>query len=66
MDTAQLKELAPHYIAMLILVFGVLAMVRAAVGELSFWIELVIIVVLVFAYRPVVMRLGIGPSVWEQ
>lgn len=66
MDTAQLKELAPHYIAMLILVFGVLAVVRAAVGELSFWVELVIIVVLVFAYRPVVMRLGIGPSVWEQ
>lgn len=66
MDTDQLVELVPHYIAMLILVFGVLAIVRAAVGELSFWVELVIIVVVVLAYRPIVMGLGIGPSGWEQ
>jgi hypothetical protein len=66
MDIAQLKELAPHYIAMLILVFGVLGIVRTAGGEPSFWIELVIIAVIVFAYRPIVMRLGIGPSGWEQ
>lgn len=66
MDTAKLMELAPHYIAMLILVFGSLAIVRAAVGDLSFWIELVIIVVIVFIYRPIVVRLGVGPSTWEQ
>lgn len=66
MDTDQLVELVPHYVAMLILVFGVLAIVRAAVGELSFWVELAIIVVVVLAYRPIVMGLGIGPSGWEQ
>ena len=66
MDREQLKELAPHYIAMLILVFGVLAIVRAAVGDLSFWVEFAIIAVVVFAYRPIVMRLGIGPSGWER
>lgn len=65
MDTDRLIELAPHYIAMFILVFLVLAIVRAIVGEVGFWIELAIIVVVVFVYRPVVMRLGIGPSGWK-
>ena len=65
MDTDQLMELVPHYIAMLILVFLIIAIVRAIVGEISFWTELAIIVAIVFAYRPIVMRLGIGPSRWE-
>lgn len=66
MDTEQLTELVPHYIAMLILIFGVLAALRGVTGELSFWIELVIVVIIVFAYRAVVSRLGVGPSRWEQ
>ncbi|MBX0323165.1 hypothetical protein EGH21_09005 [Halomicroarcula sp. F13] len=65
MDTNRLKELAPHYVAMFVLVFLVLAVVRALVGEIGFWTELAVIVVIVFAYRPVVVRLGIGPSGWE-
>jgi hypothetical protein len=65
MDTDQLIELVPHYIAMLLIVFGGLALVRAAVGEIGFWTELAIVVILVFAYRPIVVRLGIAPSTWE-
>jgi len=65
MDTDQLKELVPHYVAMLLLVFLALTLVRATVGELDFWTELVVVVVLVFAYRPIVARLGIAPSAWE-
>ena len=65
MDTDQLMELAPHYIAMVILVFLILAIVRAIVGEIGFLTELAIIIAIVFAYRPTVMRLGIGPSRWE-
>jgi hypothetical protein len=65
MDRDQLLELAPHYIAMFVLVFLVLSGVRAAAGEVGFWIELAVIAVVVFAYRPVVTRLGIGPSDWE-
>ncbi len=66
MDTDQLRELAPHYLAMLLLVFGGLAIVRAIVGEIGFWTELAIIFVIVFAYRPIVVRLGIGPRKWEK
>lgn len=65
MDTGRLLEIAPHYLAMLFLVFLVLSAVRSIVGEISFWVELVIIVVIVFAYRPIVIRLGVAPSGWE-
>jgi hypothetical protein len=65
MDTDRLVELAPHYIAMFVLVFLALTAVRAVAGEIGFWIELAIIAGVVFAYRPVVTRLGIGPSDWE-
>ena len=65
MDTDQLMELAPHYLAMFILIFLILSIVQTIVGEISFWIELVIIFAIVFAYRLIVMKLGIGPSRWE-
>lgn len=65
MDKNQLLELAPHYVAMLVLVFLVLSIVRIVVGEIGFWVELAIIFAIVFSYRPAVVRLGMGPSGWE-
>jgi len=65
MDIDGLKELAPHYVALLILVFLVLTAVQAVVGEIGFWVELAIILVVVFTYRPIVVRLGVAPSGWE-
>jgi hypothetical protein len=65
MDRDQLIELVPHYIAMLLLVFLTLAIVRAAVGEIGFWIEFAIVIIIVFLYRPIVVRLGFAPSSWE-
>ncbi|WP_323674205.1 hypothetical protein [Halorubellus sp. PRR65] len=65
MDTDQLKELVPHYLAMILLVFAVLTVVRTAVGDLGFWGELVVVVAIAFAYRPAVVRLGVAPTVWE-
>jgi hypothetical protein len=65
MDTDRLLELVPHYIAMLLLVFGALTVVRLTVGEIGFWTELVIVVAIVFLYRPAVIRLGVAPSSWE-
>lgn len=66
MDTDQLIELVPHYIAMLLLVFLVLAIVRMVAGEIGFWIELAIIAIVVFGYRPIVVHLGLGPGSWEE
>lgn len=65
MDTDRLLELAPHYIAMLALVFLVLELVAMLVGDIGFLTELAIIIVIVFAYRPVVIRLGVAPSGWQ-
>lgn len=66
MDTERIVELVPHYVAMLILVFLVLAIVRAVAGEIGFWVELAIVVAIVLAYRPIVVRLGVAPSEWTR
>ncbi len=66
MDTDRLKAVAPHYAAMVLLSIVALTAARLAVGELGFWIELVIVFVVVFAYRPAVALLGLEPAVWSR
>jgi hypothetical protein len=66
MDRDQLIAIVPHYVAMLVLVYIVLFLIEAMVGDLTFWIEVVLIIVVVFAYRPLVLWLGVGPSSWER
>jgi uncharacterized membrane protein len=66
MDRDQLLELVPHYVVLLLLVFLTLAVLETVFGDLGFWIELVIIFLVVLAYRPVVARLGVAPSAWEE
>lgn len=66
MDKEVLLELVPHYVAMVVLVLLVLTLVRLLVGDLGFWVELAIIIVLVFAYRPAVQALGVAPEIWEE
>lgn len=65
-DKETLVEIVPHYVAMLLLVFLVLELTEIAVGQVGFWVELVIIVAVVFAYRPVVLWLGVAPTRWEE
>lgn len=65
MDRDTLLALAPHYAAMLLLVFVVLGVWRAYIGELGLVEEFVVVAVIVFAYRPVVQRLGIAPEPWQ-
>lgn len=66
MDRDQLIELVPHYVAMLLLVFGTLAVVRSFVGDIGFWAELIIVLVVVVAYRPIVKQLDMEPSAWKE
>lgn len=65
MDTDRLIEVAPHYLAMLLLAFLVLTVIRSVADGIGFWVEFAVVMVTVFAYRPIVMRLGIGPGAWE-
>lgn len=64
-DRDRIVEVAPHYAAMLLVMFLVLGIVRAIVGEIGFWTELLILVVIATAYPYLVRRLGVAPSSWE-
>jgi len=64
-DRSDLIELAPHYVAMLALTVVALTVVRGFVA-LSFWQEFLVIVPVVFLYRPLVERLGVAPSAWTE
>ena len=65
MDTDRIIEAAPHYVAILIIAYLVLFLIENVVGRLNFWLELLIILVIVFVYRFITIRLGIAPSIWE-
>jgi len=65
-DKEKILELLPHYVAILVIMFLVLSVVRSALGEMRFLVELVVIVVVVSLYRVAVSYLGVAPSSWEQ
>jgi hypothetical protein len=66
-DRDDVIELAPHYVAMLALAFGVLIGIRLATGgSVNFWIETGVVVLALLLYRPVVARLGLAPSMWQR
>lgn len=64
-DRGRVVESIPHYIAMLVAIFLALGIVRETVGELDFWIEFLLVLVIAFAYPPLVRRLGVAPSAWS-
>lgn len=64
-DTGTIVELAPHYLAMLIVVSLALGALRTVAGSVGFLVELVVVVAVVFLYPFAVRRLGVAPSAWE-
>lgn len=66
MDKDHLIEVAPHYVALVAILFLVLFLVRILIGDVGFWIELLIAFGVAVVYRPVVTRLGIAPSAWKR
>lgn len=66
MDTDHIRAVAPHYVAMVILLLIVFNGVRFLLGEANFWLEMAVGLVVILAYRPVVLRFGYAPSVWKE
>jgi uncharacterized membrane protein len=68
LDKHQLVELVPHYAAMLVIVFLALGVFRAVVGEPGILERLLVIIAIVFAYRPLVTHLDFipTPSLWTE
>lgn len=66
-DRDDLVALVPHYLAMLGLAILTLFVLDVVVGDdLNFWIETAVVVVVLVAYKPVVVRLGYAPPLWER
>lgn len=63
--TDRLIELAPHYLAMIALMFGALVAIESVVGEMGFWPSLGVAVVVAIAYPFVLRRLGVAPEPWR-
>ena len=64
----QLLELVPHYVAIVVIVLLVMSLIRSIIELDNIFVEFAIILVLVFAYRPLVLRLDFvpTPTLWEQ
>jgi len=65
MDWHRHLELAPHYLANLVLVLLAVGALRRVAGDPGIAVELVAVVAVVLAYPSVVRRFGVAPSAWE-
>lgn len=65
-DRDDLVELVPHYVAMILLAIATLFLLDQMTEDLNFWIETAVLVVVLIAYRPLVHRLGLAPSLWRE
>lgn len=63
-DTDHLLAVLPHYAAMLLLALVSVQIVGSFFENVGFWQEFAVILVVVFAYRPIVARLGFEPEPW--
>lgn len=64
MDGTEAKQVAPHYVAVMALVFVVVAGIDLLV-DFPFWVGVVIALLIGAAYRPLVLALGIAPEPWR-
>ncbi|EMA60701.1 hypothetical protein [Halorubrum lipolyticum] len=64
--TGKVRQLAPHWGVMFVVMFAVLALVESVVGQLPFLVSLLLVFVVAFGYPVVVRALGVAPPVWQQ
>ena len=63
-DTNAIRELLPHYLAVLVLVISTTALVRVAIG-VNLALEFVIVLGVVAGYVVLTRRLGYAPEQWQ-
>ncbi|MFC6905223.1 hypothetical protein [Halalkalicoccus tibetensis] len=64
MDRTEAKQVAPHYVAVMVLVFVVVAGIDLLV-DFPFWIGVVLALGIGALYRPLVLALGVAPEPWR-
>lgn len=61
----KVRQLAPHWAVMFVVMYGLLAVVRSVHGDPSFVESVVLVVVVALGYPTVVRLLGVAPPVWD-
>lgn len=64
--TEKVRQLAPHWGVMFVVMFGTLAVVERAVGELGFLPSMLLVLAIAFGYPFIVRKLGVAPPVWQR
>lgn len=64
--TEKIRQLAPHWAVMFVVMFAALALVERVVGQLSFFASLFLVFVIAFGYPAIVRALGVAPPVWQR
>jgi predicted tellurium resistance membrane protein TerC len=62
----RIVDVLPHYLAMLALVFLALEIIENQLGIDNIIVFFGVVMVIVFAYRPIVLRLGVAPESWKR
>ncbi|XVH32715.1 hypothetical protein ACNS7O_05880 [Haloferacaceae archaeon DSL9] len=60
------KQLAPHWLVMFLLMIAVTATADFLFGPLPFWLSLGLVIAVAVVYPSVVRRLGVAPAVWQR
>lgn len=61
----RLRQLAPHWAVILVIVFVSFTLIENTVGPLELWQSLVVVAVIAFGYPIVVRSLGVAPEIWQ-
>ncbi|OTF04370.1 hypothetical protein [Halorubrum sp. SD612] len=64
--TEKVRQLAPHWAVMFVVMFVALALVERVVGGLGLAASLVLVLAIAFAYPFAVRALGVAPAVWQR
>lgn len=62
----KVRQLAPHWAAMFVVMFVLLAVVESLYGDLSFWSSVVLVVAVAVGYPMVVRYFGAAPELWQR
>jgi hypothetical protein len=62
----KVRQLAPHWAVMFVVMFVALAGVERVAGGLGLAASLVIVLAIAFVYPIVVRALGVAPPVWQE
>ena len=61
----KVRQLAPHWAVMFVLMYALLVTIQALYGDLSFWQSAALVVAVALGYPTLVRYLGVAPEVWD-